>query len=225
MKASYLTGWVLILLGAFFTLVSCGSKVEDPVIIPPAEITATVGPAEVTLLWPAIQDSSYYLVFWDSAANVTRTDNYVISYEPGVVIRDLKNSVEYFFAVASVSLSGVVGGLSAEVSAIPLPNAPSTPTNLSAVSDIGQITLSWSGPRDADSYNVYYNTVGGVSDTDPSFEVTGATSYVHAGLPAGVTYFYRISAVNTGGESGLSAEVSGTPVEELLLDEDTGIAG
>ncbi len=38
------------------------------------------------------------------------------------------------------------------------------------------------------------------------------TSFTDAGLTNGVTYYYKIRAVNAGGASGLSGEVSAKPV-------------
>jgi len=194
-------------------LAGCGqSKLSDPSIVPPDGLEATAGPGQVALVWPEISNSAFYVVYWDSNQSVTRTDSSVVSLVPSVTITDLTNGVEYFFAVGSVSISGVVGSLSEAVSAIPLPNAPDAPTGLSALAGSGEVTLSWTAVTGADSYKIFYNTTGGVKDSDASIDVEGGTTatYTHTGLQSLTTYYYRIAAVNTGGQSALSDEVFAT---------------
>ncbi|MDP5275783.1 glycoside hydrolase family 6 protein [Chengkuizengella axinellae] len=88
--------------------------------------------------------------------------------------------------------------------------APSAPNGLSAISDDGTVTLSWSNVISADTYNVKRS-----SDSGGPYTVidTGLTSlsYTDSGLTNGTTYYYVVSAVNDIGESVNSSEASAIP--------------
>lgn len=70
------------------------------------------------------------------------------------------------------------------------------------------ITLSWSAPASGapTSYNIKRSTTKG---SETQVGTSSATSYVDtANLVEGTTYFYVVTAVNAGGESGPSNEVT-----------------
>ena len=82
---------------------------------------------------------------------------------------------------------------------------PASPTNVFAVSGTNQVALTWMPVSGASSYNLYWGTAPGI--TTSSFKITGVPSgYVHTGLTAGSTYYYRIGATDGVNES-LSSEV------------------
>lgn len=87
--------------------------------------------------------------------------------------------------------------------------APPAPTGLSATAGDHQIALSWNAASGATSYNIYRGTQSG-GETLFLTGVTG-TSFSDTGLTNGTTYYYQVSAVNAGGESGRSLEAFGTP--------------
>jgi fibronectin type 3 domain-containing protein len=67
------------------------------------------------------------------------------------------------------------------------------------------ITLTWSPTPTATSYDLYRGTTSGGEGTTPIATTTG-TSYTDSGLAANTGYFYEVAAVNSSGESPLSAE-------------------
>jgi hypothetical protein len=88
------------------------------------------------------------------------------------------------------------------------------PTGVQAVSGpaFGQVTISWTVVADATSYNIYWSTTPGV--TTAGTKITGVSSpYVHtnSGRNFPNPYYYVVTAVSAGGESGTSTEVSATP--------------
>jgi predicted outer membrane repeat protein len=88
--------------------------------------------------------------------------------------------------------------------------SPGVPLGVTVTAGDGQTIISWTVISGASSYNIYWNTTGNVITT--SAKVTGATTpFVHTDLINGTMYYYRVSAVNAGVESGLSVEVSATP--------------
>lgn len=91
------------------------------------------------------------------------------------------------------------------------PTAPAAPTGLTAAGGNAQAALSWTASSGATSYNVYRGTsAGGESGTAIASGIT-TTSYTDTGLTNGTTYYYKVTAVNSVGTSGLSNEASATP--------------
>ena len=83
--------------------------------------------------------------------------------------------------------------------------APVAPTGLTATPGNAQVSLSWTAAGGATSYNVKSAAVdGGPYSTVTN--VTG-TSYLNTGLRNGTSYYYVITAMNAGGESGPSSQV------------------
>ena len=88
---------------------------------------------------------------------------------------------------------------------IPVPSAPMVKIGNSASS--GKPQLTWDAVSGADSYNVYRAVSGEGAYT--KINSTTATSYVNTGAKEGVTYYYKITAVNSSGEGEFSNIVSG----------------
>ena len=104
-------------------------------------------------------------------------------------------------------------------------SAPSTaPTGLTAATGNAQVTLSWNALSGATSYNVKRSLLSGGPYTTVATGVTG-TSYHDSGLANGTTYYYVVSAVNAGGESANSSQVSaliGLGVIVVTMTNQTG---
>ncbi len=92
---------------------------------------------------------------------------------------------------------------------------PPAPQNVASVSDDGQVTISWDSVTGATSYNIYWDTTGGVTTSDTQL-ATVTSPYLHDGLVNGTTYYYAVTAINAVGEGALSDEVNATPFTETL---------
>ncbi|QJE96916.1 DUF642 domain-containing protein [Luteolibacter luteus] len=107
------------------------------------------------------------------------------------------------------SENGWVGYAQLAVHGVPTLSAP---INLIATAGDAQASLSWAATPGATTYNVKrstvsggpYSTVGNVS----------TTSFVNTGLSNGTPYYYVVTALNAGGETGSSGQVSVTPIPE-----------
>lgn len=86
--------------------------------------------------------------------------------------------------------------------------APGQPTGVTATPGVRQTTISWSPTSGAASYNVYRGTTAGGESTTPVATGITGTSYVNNSLTTGVTYYYKVIAVNATGGSKASAEAS-----------------
>lgn len=101
------------------------------------------------------------------------------------------------------------------VTDMPVTDPPPTPTGLQgAAASSTSISLTWSPASTASSYKVFRN-----GSVDPVATV-GATNFTDTGLSPETTYSYRISAVNSAGESALSAQVEIT-TQFLPVDSDS----
>ncbi len=99
--------------------------------------------------------------------------------------------------------SGSTGGGGSQVT------PPAAPTGLAATAGNQQVSLTWTASSGATSYNVGRGaTTGGPYTTLSS---PTATSYTDSAVTNGTAYYYVVAAVNSGGTSANSSEVSATP--------------
>jgi fibronectin type 3 domain-containing protein len=179
----------------------------------PASLTATPGTGQVSLSWPASVGATSYDV---KRATVSGGPYTTVACATTTSYTDtgLIGGTTYYYVVSAAYSAGPnAGGESAdsiEASATPQGLAPpSAPVLLSATPGNGQVALSWSASSGATSYNVKRATVSGGPYT--TIATTSTTSYTNSGLTNGTTYYYVVSAVNTGGESANSSQLSATP--------------
>jgi len=66
------------------------------------------------------------------------------------------------------------------------------------------VTLQWNPSPGATSYNVYRSTTSGVRGSP--IGTSGTTTYVDRGVPNSTTFYYTVTAVRDGQESGPSNE-------------------
>jgi hypothetical protein len=88
--------------------------------------------------------------------------------------------------------------------------APAPPTNLVAAAGNTTVGLSWTASSGATSYSVLRS----MSNKGPFSTIASGvttTSYTDTGLTNGVTYYYVVRAVSSGGTSGASNQASATP--------------
>lgn len=115
----------------------------------------------------------------------------------------VNNGTTYYYAVAAANEVGS-SSRSAEVSATP----QAAPSNVIAVGGTNQVTVTWTGLANAESYTVKRATVSGGLYADVATGVT-ATEYLDTTAQAGRTYYYVVQATLTGGGlSGMSFEAS-----------------
>ena len=98
---------------------------------------------------------------------------------------------------------------------MPVAPVPAAPTTLNATPGNTSVALSWAAVSRADSYNLYWSkTAGVVPGAAGVTKISNiqATSYTHVGLTNLDTYYYVVTAVNTGGESVASVQASAMPV-------------
>ena len=191
------------------------SSISNSIGIPsyaPTGVSAIAGDNQSTISWTASTGATSYNIYWSTTTGVTTTTGTKITGATSPYTHNgLTNGTTYYYIVTAVSLGGE-SAVSSQTSAMPVPPVPSAPTGVSATAGNTQATISWTAVTGATSYNVYYSTTAGVT-TASGTKITNATSgSAITGLTNGTTYYYIVTAVNLGGESAASAQVSAMPV-------------
>ena len=126
---------------------------------------------------------------------------------------ELSNGTTYYYAVSAVNLQGE-SGLSQEASATPqVPSLPDSPTQLQvAPKGKRKLQLTWSqSPSPGITHNNIYRATTSTGPFSLLATVGATTAYQDANVSSGVGYWYRVTAVSTGGESDFSNTGSGVP--------------
>jgi fibronectin type 3 domain-containing protein len=194
--------------------VACAGYTGKPEIAPaattipavPQGLAAAPGNARVTLNWTVSSDATGYYV----ERSITTGGPYTqVSMQTTSSYTDagLTNGTKYYYVVSAYNSVGQSAN-SAGVSAMPMPTAPATPTGLAATAGNAQVGLIWTASVGATSYQVKRSTSSGA---ETQISVPTSSSYTDTGLSNGTKYFYVVLAVNSGGDSADSAQVSATP--------------
>jgi len=185
--------------------------VTDAIPATPATPSATAGDAQVVISWAAVSGATSYKLYWARGGSVD-TNSSMIPIASGVTYTHtlLDNGFAYIYRLAAVNATGD-SALSGTASATPVPPVPVAPT-ISAVAGNAQVTINWTSISGVSYYKLYWSTSSGITTGNSTLinALTG-TSYLHTGRTNGTPYYYKMSAVNAGGEGALSTEVSATP--------------
>src|SRR5207245_1533224 len=119
----------------------------------------------------------------------------------------LTHTTTYTYRVSAINSVGT-SSTSSTAPATTLAVAPSTPTGLTATTvSASQVNLSWTAPSDnggsaITGYKIERSTDGGTTwSTIVPNSGSASTAYSDTGLAHGVTYAYKVSAVNSVGTS------------------------
>ncbi|MDR2592209.1 MAG: fibronectin type III domain-containing protein, partial [Chitinispirillales bacterium] len=116
-------------------------------------------------------------------------------------INDASQGTQPPAAIDNITINYAGGGTS--------PSVPGVPTSVSAsAQSSSSIYVSWSSVSGASEYYVYRSTSS--SGTYSYVTSTTSTSYTNTGLSSGTTYYYKVSAYNSAGESSYSSYASAT---------------
>jgi titin len=182
-----------------------------PVPAAPTISSATGGNAGVTVSWGAVSGATSYNLYYQSGSTVTvGTAQSISGASSGLTVPSLTNGTQYAFAVTAVNAGGE-SGLSSVQTATPQPSVPGVPSISSATAGNTNVTVSWGVVSGANSYNLYYQA-GSTVSIGTATKISGAASGVTVpSLTNGTQYAFAVTAVNGGGESGLSAVQTATP--------------
>jgi fibronectin type 3 domain-containing protein len=181
----------------------------------PTKLTVTPGNTTAALSWTAAASGSptSYTIYRgtksDGEANVAvgTTNGTTTTFTD----TGLKNGTAYFYNVAANNAVGVSPD-SNEVSVTPAAagTAPAAPAGLTATAGNGSVALTWTASAGATSYSVYRGTAAGAEGAT-AIGTSTTSSFADSGLTNGTTYYYKVTATNTAGTSGSSAEAHAAP--------------
>lgn len=193
------------------------AKPQVPAPGVPSGVSALAGVQQVTVSWSVVGGASSYNIYYGTSPGVTKSNGTKITGVTSPYVHTgLTGGTAYYCIVTAVNAGGE-GTASTESGATPQIPAPSAPSGLTATAGGGQVTLSWSVVSNATSYNVYYGTATGVSTANGTKVSNAASGGAITGLAFGTTYYFIVTAVNAGGESAATAEVSAIPLVSVAI--------
>src|ERR1700723_1893631 len=206
---SLLAGVLLLHAGCASTGYNGGGGGKATVPAAPMGVTAAAGNAQVTLNWTASSGATgYYVKRSTTSGPYTQISTQATASDTDT---GLTNGTKYFYVVSAYNSAGQSAN-SAEVNATPVLPRPAAPTGLSATPGNAQVSLTWTASASASGYHLKRSTTSGA---ETQISAPTSTNYTDTGLTNGTKYLYEVSAVNSGGESANSSEVSATPVAPL----------
>ncbi|HSA34999.1 MAG TPA: fibronectin type III domain-containing protein [Methanomassiliicoccales archaeon] len=135
----------------------------------------------------------------------------------------------YVYRVAAVNAVGVgMKSQPVEITVEAVATVPGLPRNLDTDAGNGTVNLTWDEPIDdggspITGYIIYRGT--SESNIVLLLERGNATHFLDDSVMNGVTYYYKVSAVNGAGEGNLTGSVHATPTVEGGIDDDDDEGG
>ena len=178
----------------------------------PRNVMASAGNMQVTLQWDPSAGTDSYNVYWGTSPGVTVATGMLIAGVTSPFTHSpLMNGTTYYYVVTAVN----AGGESPESAGVFATSIapPAAPGSVAASPGNMMNTINWNDSPGAISHNLYWSTTPGVTQLT-GMQILGVMSpHPHGSLMNGTTYYYVVTAVNAGGESPDSAQVSATPID------------
>lgn len=172
----------------------------------------------ISVSWGAATGADAYDVQYGTVSGTYSTT--IANQTSPYIITGLTANTQYFIVVKAKNTQGA--GTSVLTPEVNARTATAAITNLTASSSTsGQISLSWSNPGGATTYNIYRGTSPGVY----SSLVTGhaSTTYTDSTVINGTQYYYVVRASN-GTEAANSNEATALPIGTFSISSTTATA-
>ena len=164
-------------------------------------LTAAAGANQVTISWgPVTGAATYELWAWETDEDWEQIDDGSLT-ATSFTHANLTSGKSYFYQARAVSSTGAQGPWSEQVEATVLANL-AAPV-FTATAAVGQITLTWQTVQNAAGYEIWVHQTGADWQKADDGSLTGSsTSFTHASLTAGATYYYQGRALDENDAAG-----------------------
>ena len=209
---------------AYSNVVSGKVVVTPKPAAPVVKIGNSATSGKPVLTWNAVPGATSYKVYRATSQNGTYSLLGTVT-ATSYTNTGAKAGTAYWYKVKAVNSAGesaysnVVSGKVKSVT--PKLSAPVVKIGHSASS--GKPMLTWNAVSGATSYKVYRAT--SQNGTYSLLGTVTTTSYTNTGAKAGVTYYYKVKAVNSAGESAFSNIVSGRATVTTLTMGHSATSG
>ena len=193
--------------GTSDSIAMTGSASLTIIVLPPAPVISSLLTATGTLKSPF----SYQITASNSPTSYNASglpDGLGIDSLSGL-ISGIPTAAGAFPATINASNAGGTGSALLAITVFPAP--PQAPTGLTAIAGNAQVALGWNPSPGATAYNLWRSLLSGTNYYLLASNIV-ATAYTDPAVINGPLYYYVVSAVNPGGESPASAEVSARPM-------------
>ncbi len=183
----------------------------------PRELDAYPGDAFVELEWKRPEDDGNSAIKNYIIYRGTTTGNMQETYTIGTVTEftdtDVTNGIEYYYGVVARNDVGD-SDMSNIESAMPMEgiSTPSSPMNLKVLSGNSFVELYWDPPQDDGGSAIQNYKIERTDGMQRVFTTGDDTTFYHdETVTNGISYVYRVSAINAAGEGLISGEATATP--------------
>ena len=177
-------------------------------------VTAT-SPTSISLAWNAVTGATNYKVYRSTSANGTYTLA-VTTTSSTCTNSSLAPNTTYYYKVAASNSYGDSAQSNYVLAATTSNTAPSTPTNLRVTSTSStSISLAWNTVTGAANYKVYRST--SANGTYDLITTTTSYTYTNNSLIPNTTYYYKVAASNSYGDSVQSSYLSAQTSPDTAL--------
>ncbi|MCK5642065.1 MAG: hypothetical protein KAJ19_14770, partial [Gammaproteobacteria bacterium] len=215
-RSSFLVALVLIALSFLIS----HSEAEAITLYSPSNGASLYKGNSITFDWGSVSGASYYEIWIDNHSSFGSPE---VGFNNGVSPNWVNNgivSVSQFFLTTSMqaqlpqnvyywkvrALNSAKNDISGWSSIRSFSLLLKTPTGLNVVyqSANNWNYITWNSVFGATSYKIYWGTSSNVTTSSNSLS-TGSTNYAHSGVVPGYCYYYKVAAVDSGGQSSLSS--------------------
>ena len=199
-----------------------GTTREQTIPVPGSVTASALSSDSIQVNWNSVSGAASYKVYRGASASGTYT---LITTRTDTSYTDtgLTPLTTYFYRVSAVTSRGEGDQSNPAQATTPAESVVPPPGGLQAYpSGSNSIQISWIAVPEATSYKIFRSS--SASGTFTALNVSTATSYTDSGLNPSTTYYYKISAVHSKGESEQSSVVSAATPAEALIQPPGGLS-